>query len=45
MYAILYIDTQNPKMITLDRHCENGARYFHFEEGNTIIRMMMIIQV
>lgn len=26
-------------MITLNRKCENGARYFHFEEGKTTIRI------
>ena len=26
-------------MITLDKNCENGARYFHFEENGLVIRI------
>ena len=26
-------------MITLNKNCENGAKYFHFEDGKTLIRI------
>ena len=26
-------------MITLNKNCENGARYFHFEENGLVIRI------
>ena len=26
-------------MITLNKNCENGARYFHFEENGLLIRI------
>ena len=26
-------------MITLNKNCKNGAKYFHFEDGKTLIRI------
>lgn len=30
-------------MITLNKNCENGARYFHFEEGKTLIKVYVVL--